>query len=346
MIKQIGFLKSKHINDTRAVERLTALWALNECVLGGVMHAFKLPFTGIFVGGISILLITLIALSTTKIWSDLLKALTIVLIIKAGVSPYTPVTAYFAVSFQAFLGMILYKVFFVNNVSIVVLCAVTFLESALQKLLTLTIVFGQSFWKAVDVYMDWISRQLSFVSFTLNSKFLIYTFLGIYILSGIAAGFLIIRTLKLIVLANASQTPLNFDLVLPEYNPKKRRLKMRIFYSFLIILLAVLVPILYFNNGSNASQNAGNLIIRSVLILMIWNFLLGPFLLKFLNKILTEKQKFHQTDLQDILAILPTLKLIIDHSWRESKSSKGWSRLSQFLAKSISYSLYFENIKK
>lgn len=346
MIKENEFLKSNGINDKIAIERLTALWALNECALGGIMHAFKLPFTGVFVGGISVLLITLIALSATKTWSTLLKALTIVLVIKAGVSPYTPITAYFAVSFQAFLGIFLYSIFSVNNFSIIILCVVTFLESALQKLLTLTIVFGQSFWKATDVYLDWIIHQLSFLTYTLNSKTLIYTFLGIYFCSGIIAGFLIIRTIKLIQQVNVSQINLNFDMALPEFNSKKKKFKKKILYSFLIVLVVILIPIVFFNNASKAWQNALYLIVRSVLILMIWYTLLGPFLMKFFNKILSKKRKFYHTDVQNILTTLPILKLIIYHSWRESKHFKGFNRLSQFLAKSIAYSLYFENIKK
>ena len=75
------------------VERLTALWALNECGLGGFMHAFGSPFTGIIVGGFSVLLITLIAKHTDHIWSTLVKAISIVLLIKLSVSPHSPITA-------------------------------------------------------------------------------------------------------------------------------------------------------------------------------------------------------------------------------------------------------------
>ncbi|MEO8934802.1 MAG: hypothetical protein ABI295_10905 [Xanthomarina sp.] len=158
MIKDTDLLKSHGIDNKIAVERLTALWALNECALGGAMHAFKLPFTGILVGGISVLLITLIALYSKNIWSTLLKALTLVLLIKLSINPYSPVPAYFAVSFQAFLGILLYSVFSINNFTIVLLCVFSFLESALQKLVTLTIIFGQSLWKALDIYMEWIGN--------------------------------------------------------------------------------------------------------------------------------------------------------------------------------------------
>ncbi|MGA9211829.1 hypothetical protein [Kaistella sp.] len=346
MSQQKGFLKSHEINPTKTVERLTALWALNECGLGGVMHVFKLPFTGIFVGGISVLLITLIALSANKTGSTLLKALTIVLMIKVGVSPYTPLPAYFAVSFQAFLGILLYGMFSVNTVTIIVLCVVTFLESALQKLVTLTIVFGQTFWKAADVYVDWIGHQFSFLPFILNSKALIYSFLGIYFLSGIVAGFLILRTIKLIEQINISQIDLDLDTTLPEFNTKKKKFKNKIIYSFLIVLIVILLPVFYFNNGSESWRNAVYLIIRSVLIVVIWYTLLGPFLMKILNKFLSKKRDFYQADLKDILNVLPTLKQIIFHSWRECKHFKGLNRLSHFLARSIAYSLYFESIKK
>ncbi|NJO01983.1 MAG: hypothetical protein HC880_10065 [Bacteroidia bacterium] len=41
-----------------AIERLTALWALNEAGLGGLMHAVRTPFTGVVVGGLAIMLIS------------------------------------------------------------------------------------------------------------------------------------------------------------------------------------------------------------------------------------------------------------------------------------------------
>ncbi len=44
-----------------AVQRLTALWAFSESGLGGILHALQMPFTGLLVGGMAILLISLIA---------------------------------------------------------------------------------------------------------------------------------------------------------------------------------------------------------------------------------------------------------------------------------------------
>lgn len=345
MIKTKVFLESFEIDDTRAVERLTALWALNECALGGVMHAFRLPFTGILVGGLSVLLITLIALFAQNIWPTLIKSLTIVLLIKLAVSPYTPIPAYFAVSFQAFLGILLYRIFSINKVTIVALCVLTFLESALQKLFTLTIIFGQSFWNAVDVYLDWVANQFSFLAVSLTSKTLIYAFLGVYIFSGFVAGFLIIKTIKLVELATISPLNIEFDKMPTEFNSKKKS-KKKNWYYFLIILILVLLPMSYLSDESQAWQKAMYLVFRSLTILIIWYTLFGPFLLKVLYKTLSKKRVFYQADLQNIETIVPSLKLIVYHSWNECRHYKGFNRMSQFLAKSIVYSLYFDTIKK
>jgi len=34
------------MHGTNSIYKLTALWAFAECSLGGLMHLFKVPFTG------------------------------------------------------------------------------------------------------------------------------------------------------------------------------------------------------------------------------------------------------------------------------------------------------------
>ena len=106
-----------------AVNRLTALWALNESGLGGVLHAAKFPFTGIFVGGFAVILISLIARYSNYSFKAILKATAMVLMIKAAVSPHSPFPAYLAVSFQGLLGAL-----------ITVMCPSSFITSVLNCL--------------------------------------------------------------------------------------------------------------------------------------------------------------------------------------------------------------------
>src|SRR4051812_17198512 len=89
-----------------AIQRLTALWAFTESGLGGIMHALRIPFTGLIVGGMSVIMISFIAQLCEHRYREILKSALIVLIIKAMVSPYTPFPAYVAVSFQALSGFV------------------------------------------------------------------------------------------------------------------------------------------------------------------------------------------------------------------------------------------------
>ena len=103
------------MNNSIIIWRITALWGFSESALGGILHAFKIPVTGLFVGSAAVIFITLIAYFSHETSDTLLRKGTIlkatftVLIIKGFVSPYTPVTAYFAVLLQGFMGEILFS---------------------------------------------------------------------------------------------------------------------------------------------------------------------------------------------------------------------------------------------
>ena len=133
-------------NNRSVTDKLTALWALNESGLGGFMHVVSSPFTGVLVGGIAILLVSLIAYYSENKWKSILKALLIVLIIKLVMSPHSPPTAYFSVTFQAVFGAFLLANFSWKGLTLMVLGMVTFLQSALQKLITLTVIYGENLW--------------------------------------------------------------------------------------------------------------------------------------------------------------------------------------------------------
>ena len=158
-------MNSTHINYSNlsaeqritAVQRLTALWAFCESGLGGLLHALQIPFTGLVVGGLAVIIITFIAKISGHKYLQVLQSLLVVLVVKAMVSPYTPFPAYIAVSFQALVGFLLFNLFQVNLLSIFLLSTIAMLESAIQKLLILTLFFGRSFWKATDDMMDFIA---------------------------------------------------------------------------------------------------------------------------------------------------------------------------------------------
>ena len=81
------------------VERITALWALSEAALGGVLHALHFPLTGLLINSASVIYIVLIAFYSRQAGA-ILRATMVVLIVKGIVSPHTPLTAYLAVFVQ------------------------------------------------------------------------------------------------------------------------------------------------------------------------------------------------------------------------------------------------------
>ena len=178
-----------------AVQRLTALWAFTESGLGGVMHALKIPFTGLLVGGMAVIMISMIAEISEHNYKQILKSALIVLIIKAMVSPYTPFTAYIAVAFQALSGYFLFSLMKVNFISILLLSTIAMLESAIQKLLILTLLFGESLWRATDNMIALLARQFGFTALH-GSYWIITVYLFIYIAGGFLIAWLALRTIK------------------------------------------------------------------------------------------------------------------------------------------------------
>ena len=132
------------LDRNRAVERLTALWALNEAGLGGLIHAMRVPFTGIVVGSMAVVLIALIAFFAERKAKAILKATVIVLLVKAAASPHTPLPAYVAVSFQGLAGALLFGWLPSVRLGALLLGLLALWQGAVQKLLVITILYKKS----------------------------------------------------------------------------------------------------------------------------------------------------------------------------------------------------------
>ncbi|MEO5572384.1 MAG: hypothetical protein ABIT08_02485, partial [Bacteroidia bacterium] len=83
--------------------RITALWAFSEALLGGILHALQVPFAGLVLSAFAVICISALAVSDYH-RGKILKATLLVVIVKALLSPHTPVAAYFAVFLQGLFG--------------------------------------------------------------------------------------------------------------------------------------------------------------------------------------------------------------------------------------------------
>lgn len=320
---------------TLAVQRLTALWAFTESGLGGVLHALKLPFTGLMVGGLAIILITFIAYFSNGKYKNVLQSLLIVLIIKAAVSPHTPFPAYVAVSFQSIAGFIIYSLLRINFLSILFFSLAAMLQSAVQKLLILTFFFGATFWKAANEMGNYIAKQFS-LSTLEGSYWLVGIYLGIYILGGFCIAFLAFRTLRNFSLNLQPQQHFNVKISLPI---KIKKANKRV-YSLLIIFVFLSIILLFLSAKGQASFSFINTVIWTLTAIILWYIVLNPFITKLILRLLKQKESRYINQINSTFLFLPALRQIAVYSWLKSKRIPG-IRISNFILLLINTTLTY-----
>jgi hypothetical protein len=312
-----------------AIQRLTALWAFAESGLGGIMHALQIPFTGLLVGGMAVIMISMIAEFSEHSYKQVLKSAVTVLIVKVMTAPFTPVTAYVAVSFQALLGFALFSLLRVNYLSIILLSVIAMLESAVQKLLVLILFFGNSLWKAMDNLIAFAAGQLNRI--VLNGS---YWIVGIYLFIYIAGAFFIAWltycTIKkfdtknnYFTLQESSLT--NADLVWDIDVGKKNSYKKIWVLLFTMIMLSVIL--FFFSiDKKQGWLEVLKTITWTVSALLIWFVLISPLLTKLIQKLLKKKESLYSDEVAGTLSFLPVLKKLTALAWQQSKLYAGFKR--------------------
>jgi len=325
-----GLSKEQRIN---AIQRLTALWAFTESGLGGIMHALQIPFTGLLVGGMAVVMICLIGEFSEHAYRQILKSAIIVLIVKAMASPLTPFTAYIAVSFQALLGFILFSLLQVNVISIVLLSTIAMFESAIQKLLVLALLFGESLWKAMDKMIAFASGQLGH-TVSNGSYWIMAIYLFIYLAGGFFIAWLAYSTIKKFNTGNPAfilKEPdiIHQGLVTETITAgKKIRRKLWLFIAIMIILSIVLF---FFSADKKAGWIA---VIKTITwtlsAMLIWFVFIGPLFAKGIQTLLKKKESRYNDEVSRILTFLPVLSKLTNLAWQQSKLHSGFKRWQFF----------------
>ncbi len=176
-------------SNSKTFIALTALWAIVECGLGGILHALHLPFTGIVLGGFSLLILRLLALNSSVIFKNILLATAVVIAIKAMVNPVVNPAAYIAVLFQGLLSAVVYSVTSSNLIACILLGCIAMLESAAQKLLMVTLFSGKSLWIGIDMLGNSILKLFNYNSTLPWAKSIIILYLLLFAIWGIVLGY-------------------------------------------------------------------------------------------------------------------------------------------------------------
>lgn len=325
-----------------AIQRLTALWAFTESGLGGIMHAFQIPFTGLVVGGMAVIIISLIAEISDHNLKLVLKSALIVLIVKAMVSPYTPFPAYIAVSFQALLGYAIFAVLPINFFSILLLSIIAMLESAIQKLIILTLFFGKSLWKAMDEMIAFITKQFG-ISSSNGSQWIVSAYLAIYLAGGIIIAWIAYKTIKGFF-AQTGIPALDHTESVNEALYKRNAVKRKTIFQKLwaMILVLVVLSVVLFVFAADTKQGwlaVVKTISWTLSAILIWFMLLSPLFTKLIQKLLQKKQSRYSDEVLKTLSFIPILRQLSGLAWQKSKAFSGLARWQFFFSALVHWSL-------
>ncbi|MBL7719143.1 MAG: hypothetical protein JNL72_09945 [Flavipsychrobacter sp.] len=318
-------------NHAATINRLTALWALGESGLGGWMHALRLPFTGIFVGGFAVLVIGLIAHYSTNRAQQILKATLLVLLVKAAVSPHSPPPAYIAVSFQGLIGALMFGLMPRFKLVPLLFGMLAMLESALQMVLMKTIVYGMAIWQALDMFFGKIAKELHLGHGIPFSLWIIGAYCGGYALWGLILGVWMNRLPKQLELRGQAIKAEADELQQAEANitvsrKQKRNTRMLITFAILGFIASVFLA-----SGSDTSK-AVYIIARTVAVLLLIYYLVMPITKWLLQKFIDKQQEKNRAEMQSLIDQLPELRSYLRPAYTiASRQHRGLKRYREFV---------------
>lgn len=324
-----------------AVFRITALWAFAECALGGVMHALKLPFTGFFVGGFSVLCIGLLAYVGQRKVGIILRATLLVLLVKAIVSPQSTPTAYLAVSFQGVMGAFILCYLRPPLLAACLFGFLALVESAFQKIIVLWVFFGTPLFEAVDIFIHDMLKGFGVESTVSGATLLVYGYVILYALWGLILGYFIHRLPALMDAKRALYTQIPLAAA-TEKLPNTRRKRSWLFP--VLVLIFVAATFLLTGGKTMGMQKAVYAVLRSVAVLIAWFYVLQPLVTWLFQRWASRQSEAKKGDLTQIMATLPELRSTTRALYQfVSKEYGGWKRFREFVVALFVVAIYRES---
>lgn len=318
-------------NNSIVITRLTAVWALSECALGGIMHSLKIPFTGIFVGGLAVICIALIAFHADVIIKEVLKATVIVLMVKAGVSPHTPLPAYIAVAFQGLSGAVLFSTVKNFKIAAPVYGFIAISESAIQKFLFTTLIFGKSVWVALDLFVKSVLKDFHLSNDFSFSFWMVTLYISIYAVWGLMLGFFISG--MPVALIEIKNEKLKIDKEQTFVTEKKKSSE---WFSYLLILAFIVIVFLM----DGKINHVFYIILRSLAVTMMLFVIARPIIVLLINNFGKNKKD----DFTKVMNLLPEIRSYVKPSFVLAKKSfNGFKQYKYFVLYLIHFSISDNN---
>ncbi len=304
------------------------------------MHALHLPLTGIFVGGAAVVMVALIARYSHFSYREVLQATLLVMLVKFAASPQSPPQAYIAVGFQGLAGALLYRLIPNFTLASVVFGIVAMLESALQKLIFMTLIYGRSLWEALDVFFENIIKSFSLPADMSFSYWLIAGYTGLYAAWGLLLGIWIshlperIRNRAAIISDQFRELHPTEEATLAHGRKKKSKLLP------MLLVMGIIAGIFLLAGGAGLGK-AEYVILRTLAALVLIFGVINPLVKAALKQWLQRSRSKHKESLEEILNLLPELQGYVRPAYRLATANhSGVKRYPAFLLILIVITLY------
>ncbi len=301
------------------------------------MFALNIPLTGIFVGGFAVVAITLIAWFSKGSYKQVLQSTLLVLIVKAAVSPHAPLPAYLAVSFQGFMGAVLFYLISNYRLAAILLGLLAMAESALQKIIVLTLLFGRSLWDAVDALFKSIAKDFSlqngFSWYVIVFYVILHAVWGILVGSWAAGLPAKIEKDREHILTEFASRNVQEMQVSPVHKSKWNK-----WVLFVLLLLFIVLMTVF--DGQNVSSKIVYLLARTAMVILLLFFVLQPLFKWLIKKWLVKAKNKQHVEAMQLMNALPGLRAYVKPAWQMAAGRSGLKRLQQFVLNMLVLSIY------
>lgn len=297
-------------------------------MLGSIIFTFRIPVSGLLIGSCAVTCISLIAwYSPSK--GAILKATVIVAIFKMMLTPQAPPPAYIAVFFQGLLGELLFWKRKYFRAACIALAVLALLESAFQRIIVVTVIYGNDLWMAINQFLTRLAGSSNVTDY---SYFIILWYVLLHIITGVIVGVWMgflpsrLNTMKSLLNQYLINTPGTENSGIPAKRSfRKKRTALLVAW----ILLLALYMQSFFKIGTPVlpEDRVLYIILRSVIIVLTWHFLVSPVLKQLLHRWLQKKKQQSAQQVQQVLNILPATRNMVAVSWKLSADKKGVRRI-------------------
>jgi hypothetical protein len=129
------------------------------------------------------------------------------------------------------------------------------------------------------------------------------------------------------------------DDTIPEIRKVKRQSKL-LYILPLFVLLALILSYTPLLGKTVFSTKAGQILLRGVLVILVWVFLISPLLIKFIQNWVAKYQQQKRGMLQELLSLFPDIKKLIFISWHLAGDAGKLKRVPVFLANTMYLIVY------